>query len=201
VGLSISELLDLPYSTRHQTRLKASTYRKLTIDENLITGGFQMSYRDHLLYMLRANQMVIKRLIDDITDQESMVRGKDQCNHIRWLTGHMITGESHVLSLLGGKNDDSRNYEKNFGRGSVITDDPSVYPSMAELKKRLYDIHERATNLVEKISEAELQRETGQEEKKEPLWQSLTFLFMHEFYHAGQIASARRIIGRERSFG
>lgn len=158
-----------------------------------------MTRRDHLLYMLKTNQHVIKRLLDDITEEESMVRGEGGLNHIRWLAGHLYGSDGYCFSLLGVKDDSTGQYSKIFGGGSVVSDDPTTYPSMAELRDLLYKSHERLFKIISDLSDNELEREIG-EEKKQPVWQPLTFLAMHEFYHAGQIVQIRKMLGRERPF-
>ncbi len=159
-----------------------------------------MNVRDQLLYMLDFNRKTIKKLIDDVSEEESMERGSDSHNHIRWTTGHLVYCDSYVCSLLGGDSDDHKKVAGLFGAGSEVSDDPSAYPAMSELRERLYRLHEWMISRIEKLTDADLERETGDDENKEPLWQPVTFFCMHEFYHAGQMASMRRLLGRDRPF-
>lgn len=159
-----------------------------------------MSRSDHILYMLKSNQQVTRKLIDDITEEQSMVRGKDQGNHIRWQTGHITYCAGIILSLLGEKIDEHNKFQKMFGGGSVISEISADYPSMAELKEHLYRYQDRAIELAGKLSDADLEKETGEENNRVPIWRPITFLCMHEFYHDGQIVNTRKTIGKERPF-
>ena len=159
-----------------------------------------MAIRDVLLHMLKMNQLTLKPLIDDITEDESLVRPAKQGNHIRWHTGHLICYDSYGLTLLGDENENHKKLSKLFGAGSEISDDPSVYPPIAELKQQLYSIYERAIELIEHIKEANLEKEIGEGDKKRPIWQPLAFYCLHDLYHAGQITAIRRALGRERPF-
>jgi len=159
-----------------------------------------MSRKDHLLYKLKFNQQVMKKLLDDITEEESMVRGEHGQNHIRWLAGHIFRSDLHGLIILGIDDGSYEKYGKLFGMGSVISDDPKAYPSMAEVRKMLYKSHDRLFETISKSSDADLEKQITDGGNKRPAWQALTFLAMHEFYHAGQIVYIRKLLGRDRPF-
>ncbi len=168
-----------------------------------------------LLFMLKTNQQVIKKLIDDITEDESMARGKDGHNHIRWHVGHMLYFNGYTAAILGDESEDIKSLKNDFAGGSEVSDDRTAYPSMAELRNRLYNVYDRLTGVIKKASESDLAKgisegdeeeakEGEEKEKKEkkrfPVWQQLTWAVMHDFYHAGQIVQTRRTLGRERPF-
>lgn len=159
-----------------------------------------MSHRDHLLYMLTTVQQVVKPLIDDITEEESLVRGPDTYNHIRWQTGHLAHGDSYALTLLGDESEDCKKYESVFEAGIEISKDPAVYPPMAQLREWLYRVHDKGIARVKNIDEADLEKKIGEGDRKRPVWQILTFYCLHEFYHAGQITQVRKSLGRPRPF-
>jgi len=160
-----------------------------------------MATKENLLYMMRTNQAVMKQLIDDVTEEESTVRGAEKFNHIRWLVGHILYSDNAALEMLGYKDEKYKEMAKLFGGGSEISNDSGVYPSMSELRRRIYDFHEKGIAFVEGLSQAALDKETDAWGKKQPVWQLVSFLWMHEFYHAGQIVNVRKILGRKRPFG
>lgn len=160
-----------------------------------------MAHHKHLLYMLKNNQGIANKLLEDINEEESLTQTSERFNHIRWLTGHLVYSNSYVLSLLGDESENYKDFEKLFGMGSKLTDDTSAYPSMKSLRERLNLIHEKAIKAIEKASDADLEREVDEGELKSPLWQKVAFFSMHEAYHAGQIVIVRKAIGRENPFG
>jgi hypothetical protein len=159
-----------------------------------------MAIREVVLYMLKVNQQALKQLIDDITEDESLARGANKGNHIRWLTGYLICYDSYALTLLGDRSEDYKEFLNLFGARTEISDDPSVYPPMAELKQFLYKTYEEEIKLLEGISAIDLKKEIGEKEEKQPIWQALAFYCLHDFYHAGQITAIRRALGRARPF-
>jgi|WetSurMetagenome_2_1015567.scaffolds.fasta_scaffold146192_3 hypothetical protein len=160
-----------------------------------------MSIKEHLLYMLKTNLMLAHGLLDDITEDESMVRGKDKCNHIRWQIGHLIHCDHYSLSLMGHKVEDYDKYAKKYGGGSEISENAADYPGMKELRAELYKSHEQMIDFISTVAESDFEKTIGEGDKARPVWNGLTFLAMHEFYHNGQIANTRKALGRERSFG
>ncbi|MEW5923848.1 MAG: DinB family protein [Candidatus Zixiibacteriota bacterium] len=160
-----------------------------------------MSYRENLLYMMKVNQQVLKRLVDDITEEESLEQGAHGHNHIRWQTGHLVHSNVFILKCLGEDIDDFGNYKELFGGGSKIADDPSVYPSLAELRAQLFELQAKSIAAAEKIPDADLEKGVDWGERKVPAWQSISFLCMHDFYHSGQIVNIRKILNREQPFG
>ena len=160
-----------------------------------------MSIREQLKYMVSVNQLVAKNILEDITEPESLIIVDKLPNHIRWITGHIVYSGGVPLMKLGDTKDDWERLKDLFAGGSELAKDPSVYPSQAELRSWLADIHERTLTALDKVDEAMFEIETGEGEQKRPAWKRYVFLYMHEFYHAGQIVQIRRAIGRPRPFG
>ena len=54
-----------------------------------------MASRGQLVYMLKTAAQIVKPLIEDITEEESMARTEYGFNHIRWQTGHLAHTSSY----------------------------------------------------------------------------------------------------------
>lgn len=161
-----------------------------------------MNKAENLGYMIRLDGRALRALLEDITEDESLVQGKDKLNHIRWLTGHLVYETNFVLQMLGCPPSAlPETYEKLFDAGSELQGDPKVYPPMAQLRSELYELHDRVAVAVAGLSDEaldeQLPKEIGFEAQR---LQGATFMAMHTFYHCGQIAVIRRILGRPRAF-
>jgi uncharacterized damage-inducible protein DinB len=158
--------------------------------------------KDYLKYMLDTGFPYIKQAIEDISDEESLEQGGLGINHIRWNAGHLLGSAGMMLDLLGGRHDIPEDWNKVFTMADEISKDSSVYPSMQEIRDKLNETYDRISEALEKVSVEELEREKEINPKwKETPIKALPFFFKHEFYHLGQIATLRRILGRERMFG
>lgn len=160
-----------------------------------------MQIREHLSYMIKVNKGAVRGFIDDINEDESMDRIDGRFNHIRWQAGHILYHAGRILSHLESGSDDHENIKTQFGPGSAISENRDDYPPLTEIKERLDDTYGKILNAIRKASDTDLQKDVGEGENKEPLWQSITFLCMHDFYHAGQIMYNRRGVGKKWPFG
>lgn len=159
-----------------------------------------MAAREQLVYMLKTTVQVVKPLIEDITEEESMARTENNFNHIRWQTGHLLHSNYATLALFSQEKIEPKDYGNIFGGGAELSDDPKAYPSMAELRRELLDLKERIIALAEKADDEVFEREIEWGSKKITVWQAMSFLCMHNFYHAGQITQIRKTLGRGRPF-
>lgn len=161
-----------------------------------------MGKRENLRFLFKSNHGAARKLIDDITEDESMFRGKDNINHICWQTGHLVYNAGLILNILGDNSAIPEKWIELFKRGAEFHDDNSVYPAMSELKKKLYSLYEQLSCALDGITDAFL------DEKIDivPGWNEtrmngILFFCTHEFYHCGQIVIIRRLLGREQPFG
>lgn len=160
-----------------------------------------MEIRDHLIYMIGVNKRATRGFLNDITEDESMDKIDGRFNHVRWLAGHMLYSMSEVLSMLDQENTDYKKYKPKFVGGTEVSDDHSEYPAFSELKEKLDKTYDNILAALENATDDDLEREIGEGEGKEPLWKSITFLSMHDFYHSGQVMYHRRGVGRKWPFG
>jgi hypothetical protein len=162
-----------------------------------------MSAKPNLQFLLSSNQGAMRRLIDDVTDDESLVRGKDDRMHIRWQTGHIVYNAWLILRTLGVKVEMPDGWYDLYKRGCDFAIDGDAYPSMDALRKQLYAYYDQINAHLAKLDDAELEKVLDPESVFKDVNALNTALFFctHEFYHAGQIASLRRILGRDQPFG
>lgn len=161
-----------------------------------------MDNKENLKKLLISNHDTVKKLIDDIGEEESMRHDYEFCNHIRWQTGHLIDSARIMLKLLGKDENIPDEWPKLFGYKSKIFENASIYPSMSELKEKLYFLYDQMISALDKIASDDLDKivELGEDWKVTP-YDGLNFLCRHEFYHCGQITVMRRVMGREQPFG
>ena len=161
-----------------------------------------MSKKENLKNLLQSNQDAVKKLMDDVTEEESVNRFNQPVCHIRWHTGHILFYADMVAILLGSKSELSEEWGTLFRGGNEINDDASVYPAMAEIRDKLYATYDRMNKALNDIEPGIL----DEEKELYPGWtgnpmDGILMLCSHELYHAGQITMLRKMLGRERSFG
>lgn len=161
-----------------------------------------MDKKSDLINLMSTQQGAVKKLLDDVTDEESTYRLYEQANHIRWLAGHLVYNAGLVLKYLGSEGECPADWEIMFSRGSVTGEKSPAYPSIMEIRNQLYSMYKKQLQLLDKMTTEDFTKnlDTIDESGDSPL-RSIQFLCSHEFYHLGQIMMIRRMLGRDRSFG
>lgn len=145
----------------------------------------------------------MRRLLDDVSEEESLVRGADKLMHIRWPAGHLVWGARVTLQTLGADCALPPEWVALFGRGAPFNEDDRAYPTMSDLRNKLYQLHGEIGEHLAGMDTADLEKTLD----SDPVFhdtdavKTALSLCTHDFYHAGQIAVMRRILGRERPFG
>ena len=155
-----------------------------------------MEIREYIAKIFQTNHGVIKRLLDDVSEETSLERFGHEINHIRWQAGHIAGSATLMLSLMDENYDLPENWPVLIGRGEKFEPDPQAWPSLAEIKNHLYKIHGRLENRISlvELEKLETERQILPEWNTSPA-QAILFLCDHEFYHAGQIMLLRRMAG------
>lgn len=132
------------------------------------------------------NNSVIKRNIEGISHEESVVFPNGETNPINWVLGHLIFVRNAMIEILGGNhiwNDDELSF---YNRGEIPVQHKEKFPDFEMLKNHFNNSEtelNRVINLRENIASETLE--------------DLAALMLHEIYHAGQLGYIRRIIGKE----
>lgn len=152
--------------------------------------------------LLTTTQGAFRRLIDDITEDESLVTINGNPNHIKWITGHALHSATQKLKAVGGEFELPEKWVELFRRGAPVSNDIASYPPFGEIREKLFQVHESIEKACENVSEDHLARPFDSSGRIKSTNISFAFfLAAHEFYHAGQIMQLRRHLGRDRLFG
>jgi uncharacterized damage-inducible protein DinB len=156
------------------------------------------SKKRNLKRLLKSNHHIIDMLLGDISEEESLAGSGGSLEHIRWQTGHLVHSAFMMLRFLGRKESPPENIIRLFSTGADISDDPSAYPSMRELKEMLNSLHEEIYTKLNNLEEKDLDNKVNlSEDSKTTVMDGILFLCTHESYHGGQIMAIRKVLGKE----
>jgi hypothetical protein len=158
--------------------------------------------RDILKAHIATVQGATRRLVDDVTEQESLVTIDGFHNHIKWLTGHLAWTATLSVKVLGGEAQFSSSWTEIFRRGAPTPPKALTSPAWPEVRTQLFALHKQILDLIELSDDDKLVRvvEIDKGWENSPS-KAMMFFSAHEFYHAGQMAIIRRTLARDRSFG
>lgn len=144
------------------------------------------------------------RLAEDLADAP-FHQAAPGLNHAYWVIGHLANAEAHLTAMVTGEPHARPELDKHFG-GRTQPQPESAYaggPSYRELVALVAEGRRRTLQMLEALPEAELDRVPKgrpDEMKDLPMFASvgnaLMFLAIHQQSHFGQLADARKSLGR-----
>jgi uncharacterized damage-inducible protein DinB len=148
-----------------------------------------------LNYLYTRGFQALERNLEGFSHEESMIAPQPAGNCANWVLGHVIVHRSAVLEMLGAQPLWTETDGDPYGYGSKPLEATDARP-LESLHADLKRAHERLIQMLETKTAADLMTEIPTKSGSITLGQRLGFLAAHEFYHAGQIALLRRIVGK-----
>lgn len=144
------------------------------------------------------------RYLEDIPDDKWCHQPIPNANHACWVVGHLAHSDNFFRTALAGR--DSKVPEAwngLFGMGSTATDDPSRYPSPAELRDMLASQRDDLKTWLASLSSEQAGKALeGDWVQFAPDLGSLPgSIACHESVHAGQLTLVRKSLGLSPKFG
>ena len=154
---------------------------------------------------LQVSDQAFTRLAEDMRDAPLTSPTPRGGNHPLWVLGHLTLIEGNVPHVLFGEPNPVAKWAGLFKPGSEPTNNADAYPSFEELLRTYRDLRARNLQILEQLGEAGLDRPTkcpprGLEAFMKTAGEALLVMALHQMSHRGQIADARRAIGRKPIF-
>ena len=126
-------------------------------------------------------------------------------NHPLWVIGHLTVSEASIVSgmIKGEEPQLSAEWGSLFGMGSQPVSDASQYPTKTELLEALETVRAQTLDLLARLADADLDKPSATAPNQElfgTVGRCLATLLNHQTFHVGQIADARRALGRKPAF-
>ena len=142
----------------------------------------------------------INRNLEDVSNDESLVRPQPAGNCLNWVLGHIVVYRGTMLKVIGRSPVLDDVAAAPYKRGSQ-PDGTGTYLDLATLRGLLADAHRELIPAVSVMTDQQLASHVPEEFNRPPLagpvGNALARLSFHESYHAGQIGLLRRIAGKD----
>ena len=144
----------------------------------------------------RVNAALMKKFTEDLEESEWSYAGT-KANSIAWIAGHVTLSRKTILKTLGAANSVSA-WEAMVKRGSEKGRD-DLTPFRDEIVASYFDAVERADELLEQVTAAQLDEKIGRKlpNGSDTVLGMLSFIAFHEAYHLGQISMLRIELGKK----
>jgi uncharacterized damage-inducible protein DinB len=145
----------------------------------------------------RSTHRLLHRALEGITPEQAAAP-RPGTNTILWIACHVVSVRAGFLRGLGGPAGPS--WTKQFPRGG----DPAAvteWPSLEQLRATWDEVHAAYVERLEALTAAEVAAATKIPGLDDTLMGALGLAALHDCYHVGQIAMARRSLGFDRLVG
>lgn len=127
-------------------------------------------------------------------------------NHPLWVLGHLAVSEGDLTGMVRGDPNPLDDWKRYFDSGTEPSADASAYPPFDEVFGKFREMRARTMRLLEELHDADLDRaprapQPGFEEIIRTNADALMLIVIHQEFHFGQVADARRAAGRKPLFG
>jgi hypothetical protein len=158
-----------------------------------------MNAKDAIRAALKTNQNMMNMTINDMTDEDLLVRPVPGANHIAWQFGHLIMAEQSMVKALGGQPPAlPAGFAEQHSKQTAAADGASNFATKAQYLDLFNKTREAALAAAEKMSDADLDKPVeGSMARIAPTLGVLaSFPAVHAYMHMGQFSVVRRKLGK-----
>jgi DinB superfamily len=158
---------------------------------------------DFIRVCLDTSARAILLLIEDMKDLPFTFPTPKGGNHPLWVLGHLAWVEGFVIQqVMLGRPNPVAQWNSLFGLGSEASAEASRYPAFDELHKVFHDLRAETLMALASLSDDDLDQPSKgcPPEMKGFLGtyaQCLRVAIFNDMHHRGQVADARRAVGRK----
>jgi hypothetical protein len=145
-------------------------------------------------------EMVLKTYVSDLSDKDLLTRPAPGANTLAWQLGHLIHSENQLVNSVcpGASAELPADFVRAHGREAAGSDDAAgCLPKDRYL--RMFDEQRQATlKALDQLPDAELDRPAPKHLERicPNVGGVFTLVGTHVMMHAGQFATARRLLGK-----
>lgn len=159
-----------------------------------------MNVQTTLKYNLGMSDMVWKSYVQDLTDEELMLRPVPGANHTKWQLGHLIASEAMFNSLAAPQRAVAlpSGFSERYSPKTSGSDDPRDFDSKATLLALADEQRAVTMAVIDHLDEVDLDQPTPEQMREycPTVGDALVLIGGHWLMHAGQWAVTRRKLGR-----
>jgi uncharacterized damage-inducible protein DinB len=147
--------------------------------------------------MFRTTHALFHKALEGLTPEQA-IASRDGANPILWIAAHVVVVRASFSRGIGAPVD--LPWGKSFARGAEVKD-VTAWPTLAEVRARWDEVHATFLAQLETLTSAQVAAQTATPGLDGTLLGTLGLAAVHDAYHIGQLAAARRLHGLDRVVG
>ncbi len=156
---------------------------------------------NELAAMYEFSYGALKRNLDGLSNQDSLIIPPEGGNCLNWVLGHLLTARGLLLTLVGGTPVLDGPKAEHYRRGSNPIQAGDDVLDIGTLRGLLNDSQQQLIPALAALADEDLAAPVPEQHRRPPLTgsvgEALLRLHYHEGYHNGQIGLLRRLAGKE----
>jgi hypothetical protein len=160
----------------------------------------RMNVHEAIKMAINGSDMLCQSYLEDLTDEEMMVRPVEKCNHIAWQVGHLIQAENGLISAVcpGSMPPLPDGFAERYSKEAATVDNPSRFLKKSELLKLHKQQRAATLQALDTLSAADFDKPAPESVRDFCPTVGAVFNLQgtHWLMHAGQWAVVRRKLGR-----
>jgi uncharacterized damage-inducible protein DinB len=142
------------------------------------------------------------RLIDDMKEQPLTFPTANGGNHPLWVLGHLAYSEGQIVQMMTGRPNPLAHWKELFGPGTEPSAAAARYPSFESLRTAFEDQRSETMRLLATLTDGDLDRpcQDCPPDKAQFIGtygKCFMMMMLHPMTHRGQVADARRAVGKK----
>jgi DinB superfamily len=149
--------------------------------------------------MARVVHAVVKRCVDGLNEEESLIQPEPEGNCANWVMGHLLCTYDKILPALGQDPVGGDGAFKRYERYSCALKGSEGAMPMTEMMTAWDEAEKRIEEGLAGLTEERLNEPapfSPSGNPKETMRTLLTTIFFHQSYHTGQLGLLRRMAGK-----
>jgi hypothetical protein len=153
--------------------------------------------RDALKKLFGISYTVLKKNLNGVTHEESLLQPEADGNCLNWVVGHILSTRNSALQMLNQQPFWNQDEAALYKRGSGPIKDGSQAVNFQKMASDLDRSQELLMAGLSDVSDAQLNAPCPDPSIGETIEEAVFIMQFHETYHAGQTGLLRRVVGRE----
>jgi len=157
--------------------------------------------RDVVLTQLGSSDYLLKKMTADLSDAEFFIPAAKGGNHAGWILGHIAVSEDSMVAGLIGKEKRFPKEHELFRGGAPCHEEASKYPSRVALVELFRSARDNTVQALRQSDESKWTNPSPEGWPRDvfPTVASVWALIgTHPFWHIGQLAMCRQMLGKKR---
>jgi hypothetical protein len=154
----------------------------------------RMPRSDELIQAYATNTWLIGRLIEGLSQDDSLLQPPFPANCVNWILGHILVSRDETIKLCGGSMWNDMLVSRYKSDSQPVRDGDDDIRHFEDLQQDIDVSQEILASLLGKLSEDELNESVETVRGVKMRWQHIRGLHWHETYHVGQLELLRSFI-------